>query len=137
MGKVKVAVLSATGIVGQAIVWMLSGHKYFEPVYLSASTESKGKRYGDEVNRVLPYDMPSDTAKNEEIELREAENYVFSNAGADSDNKVDSYDTAIVYEVNPNCDPQKLLEIYPDLNAVLIIFNDNIWYKGDFELSFD
>lgn len=49
MSKIKVAVLGATGVVGQRIVAMLGGHPWFEVSALCASSESAGNRYADAV----------------------------------------------------------------------------------------
>ena len=55
---------------------------------------------------------------------------------AENANRADCYATAIANKIVPGCDPLELLEMYSDLSAVLVIWNDNIWYKGEFELSF-
>lgn len=47
--RIPVAVLGATGAVGQAFVRMLEGHPWFELVEVAASDRSKGKRYRDAV----------------------------------------------------------------------------------------
>ena len=43
----RVAVLGASGAVGQAFIRMLAGHPWFELAELAASERSVGKRYGD------------------------------------------------------------------------------------------
>ncbi len=53
MDKVKVAVLGATGMVGQRFIQLLSSHPWFEVSYLAASRKHEGKRYGDVVRWVL------------------------------------------------------------------------------------
>ncbi|MGB9726146.1 MAG: aspartate-semialdehyde dehydrogenase [Fervidicoccaceae archaeon] len=53
MDKFRVAVLGATGLVGQKFVSLLSSHKMFELVYLTASERSAGKRYREAVNWIL------------------------------------------------------------------------------------
>ncbi len=45
MKKIKVAVLGATGMVGQRMIQRLSGHPFFEVAYLGASSRSAGKPY--------------------------------------------------------------------------------------------
>ena len=35
MSKIKVAVLGCTGMVGQAFIWLLAGHKQFELSFLA------------------------------------------------------------------------------------------------------
>ena len=47
MSKVKVAVLGATGMIGQRFIEMLEDHPYFEMEGLYASERSEGKRLGD------------------------------------------------------------------------------------------
>lgn len=47
MKKIKVAVLGATGMVGQRMLQRLSVHPFFEIAYLGASSRSAGKRYKD------------------------------------------------------------------------------------------
>lgn len=58
-GKIPVAVLGATGAVGQRFVQMLQGHPWFEVVALCASERSAGKRYDEACNWVLRGDMPA------------------------------------------------------------------------------
>lgn len=49
MTKLPVAILGATGTVGQKFITLLAEHPWFEIVALSASSARDGKRYGDEV----------------------------------------------------------------------------------------
>lgn len=51
--KIKVAVLGATGIVGQRFVQLLSNHPWFEITYLAASAKHVGRHYGDIVRWVI------------------------------------------------------------------------------------
>lgn len=53
-----VAVLGATGIVGQVFVWMLSRSNLFEPACLTASGEKTGRTYGGSVRWQLPFELP-------------------------------------------------------------------------------
>jgi aspartate-semialdehyde dehydrogenase len=48
-GRWPVAVLGATGMVGQTFVRLLAGHPWFELTELAASERSVGQRYGDAV----------------------------------------------------------------------------------------
>ena len=57
MSKKKVAVLGATGAVGQRIVHMLRTHPWFDVTSLTAG-RSAGKRYGDGVKWLLPDGVP-------------------------------------------------------------------------------
>ncbi|TFG71244.1 MAG: aspartate-semialdehyde dehydrogenase, partial [Anaerolineales bacterium] len=56
--KIPVAVLGATGAVGQRFVQLLSGHPWFEVVVLAASERSAGKPYKDVARWVIPGDPP-------------------------------------------------------------------------------
>lgn len=109
MSRTQVAVLGATGMVGQRFVQMLEGHPWFEMEGLYASERSEGKRLG-EVNKVKDYGfeaetlsrrieqidvakiarscrvafsgLPSEIAKDYEAKLSEAGVAVFSNAAS-------------------------------------------------------
>ncbi len=111
MEKIKVAIIGATGAVGQVFMWMLSNHKWFEIEYITATAARTGEKYGKSVHWVLPFEMaevlkgielkeynleamkeagvqivfsamPAEVARVAEPELRDAGFYVFSNAGA-------------------------------------------------------
>jgi len=111
MEKIKVAVIGATGAVGQVFMWMLADHPWFEIEYITASAARIGQKYGNSVHWVLPFEMeniikpiviqeydlaamkaagvqivfsamPADVAKTAEPELRDYGFYIFSNAGA-------------------------------------------------------
>jgi aspartate-semialdehyde dehydrogenase len=60
--KITVAILGATGSVGQRFVHLLSHHPWFEIVALSASGRSYGKKYGDVVNWLIPAALPETIA---------------------------------------------------------------------------
>ncbi len=59
MQKRKVAILGATGTVGQRFVQLLDGHPWFEVTTLTGSNRTAGSNYGENCNWVLPGDMPS------------------------------------------------------------------------------
>ncbi|MCP5104875.1 MAG: aspartate-semialdehyde dehydrogenase [bacterium] len=125
--KLKVAVLGATGVVGQVFIQMLTHHKWFELSVISGSGARTGKYYGDEVQWVLPDPLPesaeklklesldinllkkknikivfsalpADVAKTLEPTLRENGFYVFSNAGA---MRYDEHVPILIPEANP------------------------------------
>lgn len=52
--KIPVAILGATGCVGQKFVQLLAHHPWFEVVALCASEKSVGKLYGEVVNWLMP-----------------------------------------------------------------------------------
>jgi aspartate-semialdehyde dehydrogenase len=59
MSKIPVAILGATGIVGQRFIEMLSSHPWFEIAALVGSGRSAGKPYGEVANWVLAGDPPA------------------------------------------------------------------------------
>ncbi len=59
MKKIPVAVLAATGAVGQRFVQLLENHPWFEAVALSGSARSVGKTYAEVCRWILPEEMPS------------------------------------------------------------------------------
>jgi aspartate-semialdehyde dehydrogenase len=63
-GKLKVVVLGATGMVGQQLVGLLSGHPWFEIVALAASANSAGKKYSEAVHDrwTMDQEIPTDLA---------------------------------------------------------------------------
>ena len=50
MGKIRVGVIGATGMVGQNYIRLLNNHPWFEVVFVAASPRSAGKRYYDAVS---------------------------------------------------------------------------------------
>lgn len=56
------AVLGATGTVGQRFISLLAGHPWFELTALTGSDRSVGQRYGDAVHWLLPSEMPDGVA---------------------------------------------------------------------------
>ncbi|MCS7178012.1 MAG: aspartate-semialdehyde dehydrogenase [Anaerolineae bacterium] len=58
MEKIPVAVLGATGMIGQHFVQILAHHPWFEIAALAASERSAGKPYGEACEWVLSSDMP-------------------------------------------------------------------------------
>jgi aspartate-semialdehyde dehydrogenase len=56
--KLKVALLGATGSVGQKFVELLSVHPWFELTEVAASDKSAGKKYSDAVNWVMTSSIP-------------------------------------------------------------------------------
>jgi len=59
MAKIPVAVLGATGTVGQRFVQLLASHPWFEIVALMASQRSTGRRYADACYWTLADDPPA------------------------------------------------------------------------------
>jgi len=57
--KVPVAVLGATGTVGQRLIALLENHPYFELTAIAASDNSAGRRYSEAVRWHLPTPIPA------------------------------------------------------------------------------
>ncbi len=57
--KITVAVLGATGTVGQRLISLLADHPWFELTALAASDHSVGRRYADAVRWHLPTPIPA------------------------------------------------------------------------------
>lgn len=58
MARIPVAILGATGAVGQRFVQLLAGHPWFEVVALAASDRSAGRRYTDACQWIISGDPP-------------------------------------------------------------------------------
>lgn len=58
--RIKVAVIGATGAVGQVFMWMLANHPWFEIEYITASSSRVGQLYADTVHWVIPLEMPKE-----------------------------------------------------------------------------
>ena len=58
--RLRVAILGATGAVGQRFVQILNDHPWFEITALAASERSAGQRYRDACRWVVPGDPPTD-----------------------------------------------------------------------------
>src|SRR4029078_10432813 len=61
-GRIPVAVLGATGSVGQRFIQLVANHPWFEVAELVASDRSTGKRYADATEWRLDSDMPAAAA---------------------------------------------------------------------------
>lgn len=61
--RIPVAILGATGMVGQRFVELLQGHPWFELVALAASEQHRGRPYGEVTRwRLLDSEMPTGAA---------------------------------------------------------------------------
>ncbi|HRQ31665.1 MAG TPA: hypothetical protein PLM89_01020 [Anaerolineales bacterium] len=59
MNKIPVAILGATGSVGQRFISLLDNHPWFEVAALAASDRSVGQRYSQAARWVLDVPMPA------------------------------------------------------------------------------
>lgn len=123
-GKINVAVLGATGMIGQRFVEMLEDHPYFNIEGLYASERSEGKKFGEtlkvrdyaykqetldmkisrmDIDRIAKHcriafsGIPSELAGPTETELAQKGVAVFTNAGS---HRMDAHVPIIVPEVN-------------------------------------
>jgi aspartate-semialdehyde dehydrogenase len=61
--KRKVAILGATGAVGQRYIQLLQGHPWFEIAVLAASERSAGKKYSEACNWIMETNLPREIAE--------------------------------------------------------------------------
>lgn len=61
--RIPVAVLGATGTVGQRFVQLLAGHPWFEVAAVTASERSHGRPYGEAVRWLLEAPLPPEVAR--------------------------------------------------------------------------
>ncbi|MDT8306431.1 MAG: aspartate-semialdehyde dehydrogenase [Anaerolineae bacterium] len=62
MARIPVAILAATGAVGQRFVQLLADHPWFEIAAVTGSARTAGERYGDNVRWILTDPMPASVA---------------------------------------------------------------------------
>ena len=140
MSKIKVAVLGATGAVGQRFVQLLDQHPWFEVTALTGSDRTIGQLYGDgcrwvldkpmpEYARAMPIvptepdldaalvfsALPSDQAKALEPAFAQAGHGVCSNASA--------------YRMDPDV-PLLIPEVNPDHTALIKVQQKNRNWSG-------
>ena len=65
--RIPVAILAATGSVGQRFVQLLDAHPLFQVVKLTASDRTIGKKYREACHWILPEEMP-DWARDMEVQ---------------------------------------------------------------------
>ena len=61
--KIPIAILGATGAVGQRMIQLLAGHPWFEIAALTGSDRTIGRPYGELVRWVLDDAPPADIAR--------------------------------------------------------------------------
>ena len=82
--RIPVAVLGATGSVGQKFIQLLSNHPYFKVVELAASERSAGKSYAEAVNWILSEPIPEDVANLQVKECIPSKNCKVAFSGLDA-----------------------------------------------------
>jgi aspartate-semialdehyde dehydrogenase len=142
--KRKVAILGATGAVGQRFIQLLQGHPWFQIEVLAASERSAGKRYGQACNWTMESDLPKKIADMtvvdanvEAVEKAGNVDLVFSSLPGDLAGPVES-EFAALYPVfskasahrMSNDVPLLIPEVNPDHLALIPIQKRNRGWKG-------
>ncbi|MHC1628460.1 MAG: aspartate-semialdehyde dehydrogenase [Candidatus Nezhaarchaeales archaeon] len=98
MDKLKVAILGATGLVGQRFVKLLADHPFFDVVALTASLRSVGKRYCEATKWMLGADFPEAV---KELKILETKPDAIKNCGHNVDLIFSALPSSIAKEVEP------------------------------------
>lgn len=126
MAKVKVAVLGATGNVGQRIIQLLVDHPWFELVSITASDRSVGKKYRDAANWRLNAEIPENArdmmvAPTEPKGVDDGAKLVFSALPADIAKAVEPKFAEAGFVVSSNASAYRMERdvplIIPEVNA--------------------
>jgi len=123
LDKLSVAVIGATGAVGQRFIQLLADHPWFNLDYLAASSRSAGKSYSDAVSWGLIENMPESICAmpvNEiSIDAMKAENIdlVFSALPTETANKVEAELAANGFKIFSNASANRMKEYVPLLIA--------------------
>lgn len=74
-GRLKVAVLGATGTVGQQLIRVLRDHPWFELIAVAASANSAGKSYAEAVSGrwAMEFPLPSEIARLSVMDVQEVD----------------------------------------------------------------
>jgi aspartate-semialdehyde dehydrogenase len=74
-GKLKVAILGATGMVGQQLIRMLKNHPWLEVAVVAASANSAGKSYAEAVGRrwAMEFPIPEEIARRNVEDAKEVD----------------------------------------------------------------
>jgi aspartate-semialdehyde dehydrogenase len=111
----KLAILGATGLVGQRFIQLLSGHPFFEISALAASDNSSGKKYGQAVHWQLETPLPD---KIKEMVVRDCRpdfeaDYVLSALPSDVAGPIEKKLAAAGYIVLSNASRHRLDQSVP------------------------
>jgi aspartate-semialdehyde dehydrogenase len=96
--KLKVAVLGATGLVGQRFVKLLANHMFFEVVALTASSKSAGKKYCEATKWMLGPDFPKTV---EDLEVLETSPEAVKRCGYNVDLVFSALPSDVAKELEP------------------------------------
>ncbi len=141
MRRYKVAVLGATGLVGQRFIQLLADHPYFELADLTASERSAGKSYVEVGKWYLDEPMP-DRARNVEVKATDPKNVdadiVFSALPSAIAKKAESSFAEAGFVVASNASayrmgedvPLLIPEVNPDHLDILEVLRKNRGWDG-------
>ncbi len=142
--KRKVAILGATGAVGQRYIQLLQGHPWFEIEVLAASQRSAGKKYKEACNWVMESDLPKEMAEMtvadanvEAVEKSGNIDLIFSSLPGDLAGPVEE-EFAAIYPVFSKASahrmekdvPLLIPEVNPDHLALIPLQQKNRGWKG-------
>jgi len=140
----KVAILGATGAVGQRFIQLLQGHPWFQIEVLAASERSAGKKYKDACNWLLESNLPGEIAEKpvvhadvESVEKAGNIDFVFSALPGDLAGPVEA-EFAAIYPVfskasshrMDNDVPLIIPEVNPDHAALIPVQKRFRGWKG-------
>jgi len=140
----KVAILGATGAVGQRFIQLLQGHPWFQIEVLAASERSAGKKYKDACNWLLESNLPREIAEKpvvhadvESVEKAGKIDFVFSALPGDLAGPVEA-EFAAIYPVfskasshrMDNDVPLIIPEVNPDHAALIPVQKRLRGWKG-------
>ncbi len=142
--KRKVAILGATGAVGQRYIQLLNEHPWFKVEVLAASERSAGKKYKNACNWTMECDLPKEIAEMtvadttvESVEKTGDVDLIFTSLPGDLAGKVEE-EFAAIYPVFSKAAahrmekdiPLIIPEVNPDHLALIPIQQKNRGWKG-------
>jgi aspartate-semialdehyde dehydrogenase len=142
--KRKVAILGATGAVGQRFIQLLQGHPWFQIEVLAASERSAGKKYKNACNWTMQSNLPRDIAEKnvvnvdvESVEKAGNIDFVFSALPGDLAGPVESafaalypvFSKASAHRMDDDV-PLMIPEVNPDHAALIPIQQKLRGWKG-------
>lgn len=98
MDKLKVALLGATGLVGQRFIKLLADHPFFEIVALTASDRSAGKKYREATKWILGANFPESV---EDLRVLETSPEALKSCGYDIDVVFSALPSNVAKELEP------------------------------------
>jgi aspartate-semialdehyde dehydrogenase len=142
--KRKVAILGATGAVGQRYIQLLQGHPWFKVEVLAASERSAGKKYKDACNWTMESELPKEIAEMpvadttvESVEKAGDVDLIFTSLPGDLAGKVEEefaafypvFSKAAAHRMEKDV-PLIIPEVNPDHVALIPIQQKNRGWKG-------